>query len=67
MVCDTGDIVRIDGKMYCLNPYSIGIWSATQMNVLLLYLTKNCLNPYSIGIWSATDKIKSLNKLISES
>ena len=36
-----------------LNPYSIGIWSATQLN--FSFKTFRCsLNPYSIGIWSAT-------------
>ena len=39
-----------------LNPYSIGIWSATftsQKNSAFPWR----LNPYSIGIWSATPKI----------
>ena len=42
-------------EQFSLNPYSIGIWSAT--------FDFECrehglsLNPYSIGIWSATPKI----------
>ncbi len=36
-----------------LNPYSIGIWSATMSQTLIPYSTQR-LNPYSIGIWSAT-------------
>ena len=37
----------------CLNPYSIGIWSAT-LEAHKNIITHCCLNPYSIGIWSAT-------------
>ena len=36
-----------------LNPYSIGIWSATK-HYLYVWNTNFSLNPYSIGIWSAT-------------
>ena len=36
----------------CLNPYSIGIWSATQQDAQAVEVVG--LNPYSIGIWSAT-------------
>ena len=36
-----------------LNPYSIGIWSATGCNFANARKTEG-LNPYSIGIWSAT-------------
>ena len=39
-----------------LNPYSIGIWSATPMKMVLLSAIMR-LNPYSIGIWSATRQI----------
>ena len=42
-----------DVKTLGLNPYSIGIWSAT-IYKLLNDVTKEGLNPYSIGIWSAT-------------
>ena len=40
-------------KRISLNPYSIGIWSATlgQRSSERGFV---CLNPYSIGIWSAT-------------
>ena len=37
-----------------LNPYSIGIWSATMAH-LGCHSFASGLNPYSIGIWSATD------------
>ena len=37
-----------------LNPYSIGIWSATLGGFLLNINMETGLNPYSIGIWSAT-------------
>ena len=37
---------------YGLNPYSIGIWSATLLSNCKHHHTS--LNPYSIGIWSAT-------------
>ncbi len=36
-----------------LNPYSIGIWSATN-SVCFMMKSGGRLNPYSIGIWSAT-------------
>ena len=36
-----------------LNPYSIGIWSATSAKWGVHKATVR-LNPYSIGIWSAT-------------
>ena len=39
--------------MGCLNPYSIGIWSATcSQDNGASWVPR--LNPYSIGIWSAT-------------
>ena len=38
-----------------LNPYSIGIWSATRLQKAIKKQCI-CLNPYSIGIWSATWK-----------
>ena len=37
----------------CLNPYSTGIWSATENKKLLDFYNLS-LNPYSTGIWSAT-------------
>ena len=37
----------------CLNPYSIGIWSATKAEKHVDKIQVS-LNPYSIGIWSAT-------------
>ena len=40
-------------KRKSLNPYSIGIWSATRQ-VLHGSFGIARLNPYSIGIWSAT-------------
>ena len=40
-------------KVPRLNPYSIGIWSATQTLRANARKVKS-LNPYSIGIWSAT-------------
>ena len=53
MVCDF-EVVRVGETYFAgLNPYSIGIWSATDW----LSSHENdyyCLNPYSIGIWSAT-------------
>ena len=53
MVCDKLQASRIQSRLGRLNPYSIGIWSATHC-----YCTDKafdaCLNPYSIGIWSAT-------------
>ena len=39
-----------------LNPYSIGIWSATK-TIKFTVSTERRLNPYSIGIWSATLKL----------
>ena len=55
MVCDMKNL-DINKKEDCLNPYSIGIWSATY------YRPHWCaphrrLNPYSIGIWSATSQL----------
>ena len=44
---------------YRLNPYSIGIWSATLVQVHLQMENFLRLNPYSIGIWSATHSIAS--------
>ena len=53
MVCDTITKVMIpEGEG--LNPYSIGIWSATIERRALLLGPLKSLNPYSIGIWSAT-------------
>ena len=40
--------------LICLNPYSIGIWSATIQSRLGQAHLLMGLNPYSIGIWSAT-------------
>ena len=39
-----------------LNPYSIGIWSATTNKEIKEFVIMS-LNPYSIGIWSATEII----------
>ena len=39
-----------------LNPYSIGIWSATNDGTSFDSMGVG-LNPYSIGIWSATGQI----------
>ena len=55
MVCDA--LAKGDKEaVYCLNPYSIGIWSATVSFVLDKEFDTS-LNPYSIGIWSATHHI----------
>ena len=54
-----GEISGID--MDCLNPYSIGIWSATNTNTANTN-TANGLNPYSIGIWSATMSFLTLRE-----
>ena len=52
MVCDLV-CLSLKPNMVSLNPYSIGIWSATIREAI--GTTKmECLNPYSIGIWSAT-------------
>ena len=40
--------------MNSLNPYSIGIWSATHTSASHAEQCHWGLNPYSIGIWSAT-------------
>ena len=54
MVCDQGihwvNVRQNEG----LNPYSIGIWSATEGIYPKSDWTLEGLNPYSIGIWSAT-------------
>ena len=53
MVCDIENI--LDGMfLSSLNPYSIGIWSATFAKKAFAKYLQNGLNPYSIGIWSAT-------------
>ena len=53
MVCDAS-VRRIMAHLGCrLNPYSIGIWSATS-SLHISMLLRPSLNPYSIGIWSAT-------------
>ena len=57
MVCDS--VSDIDDLFFIsLNPYSIGIWSATSMSMNKEYLRAR-LNPYSIGIWSATKSPRS--------
>ena len=58
MVCDA--LAKGDKEaVYCLNPYSIGIWSATVSFVLDKEFDTS-LNPYSIGIWSATAHSKEV-------
>ena len=53
MVCDWQENIHITEKTVSLNPYSIGIWSATEV-ITALQFSEHSLNPYSIGIWSAT-------------
>ena len=48
------DIGIFDRWLGCLNPYSIGIWSATYYKGNVATRHRRSLNPYSIGIWSAT-------------
>ena len=54
MVCDVHKMVRERYFFSCLNPYSIGIWSATAIVKAAAVPNPFGLNPYSIGIWSAT-------------
>ena len=44
-----------------LNPYSIGIWSATSKYKYQKVMKLISLNPYSIGIWSATQKLQAID------
>ena len=53
MVCDFLNGQYNTGMAISLNPYSIGIWSATR-RIKFLQTNMYRLNPYSIGIWSAT-------------
>ena len=53
MVCDQLNKYTTDEIVSSLNPYSIGIWSATDGKEIYIERTSR-LNPYSIGIWSAT-------------
>ena len=56
MVCDMSKRISILLISTGLNPYSTGIWSATNdKGNLCAYFYG--LNPYSTGIWSATPKI----------
>ena len=55
MVCDSLKIKPMFKLVSSLNPYSIGIWSATEED-MMEELAWYSLNPYSIGIWSATDQ-----------
>ena len=59
MVCDRRKDFRDNWVQLCLNPYSIGIWSATELTADEIATLKS-LNPYSIGIWSATLCVLSL-------
>ena len=58
MVCDL-ERIHYPSSIGSLNPYSIGIWSATGSSPKIHQFIV-CLNPYSIGIWSATSEIKSV-------
>ena len=53
MVCDAISKKPNPYQNKSLNPYSIGIWSAT-FEVVRVGNAYYGLNPYSIGIWSAT-------------
>ena len=59
MVCDSDEIALLDLAYPSLNPYSIGIWSATDTEEEEEDMIGG-LNPYSIGIWSATELIATL-------
>ena len=55
MVCNQNGYRCFPYSFACLNPYSTGIWSATQVK-MSSRLVDGGLNPYSTGIWSATAK-----------
>ena len=57
MVCDL-QLSLLVSNLLSLNPYSIGIWSATYY-FEVVRVDGSCLNPYSIGIWSATEQFKA--------
>ena len=62
MVCDIALSRAKNCVLTCLNPYSIGIWSATSKYIEALLINYYSLNPYSIGIWSATHAAAGLSR-----